>query len=151
LPKKIAPSGAIFLPDVQAFLASASAGRPVDRRVFDANQHPHSFLRQHASMCAATSTVFSARALTKTYGEGDTAVHALRGVDLDIVQGEFVVLLGASGSGKSTLLNILGGLDSASSGSASWTHQGQTHELTGASDAELTRYRREHVGFVFQF
>ena len=95
--------------------------------------------------------VFSARALTKTYGDGPTAVHALRGVDLDIAQGEFVVLLGASGSGKSTLLNILGGLDTATSGSATWTHQGQTHQLIGASDAELTRYRREHVGFVFQF
>ena len=95
--------------------------------------------------------VFSARGLTKVYGAGDTAVHALRGVNLDIVQGEFVVLLGASGSGKSTLLNILGGLDSATSGSACWTHAGQTHELTGAIDAELTRYRREHVGFVFQF
>ncbi|PIY28334.1 MAG: ABC transporter [Comamonadaceae bacterium CG_4_10_14_3_um_filter_60_42] len=95
--------------------------------------------------------VFMARGLTKVYGEGDAAVHALRGVDLDIVRGEFVVLLGASGSGKSTLLNILGGLDSATSGSASWTHGGDTHELIGADDAELTRYRREHVGFVFQF
>ena len=95
--------------------------------------------------------VFSARALTKVYGEGPTAVHALRGVDLDVMPGEFVVLLGASGSGKSTLLNILGGLDSPSGGSARWTHAGQTHELAGASDAELTRYRREHVGFVFQF
>ena len=91
--------------------------------------------------------VFTARGLTKVYGEGDTAVHALRGVDLNIVRGEFVVLLGASGSGKSTLLNILGGLDRPSSGSARFAE----HELTGASDAELTRYRREHVGFVFQF
>jgi len=97
------------------------------------------------------SAVFVARALTKTYGEGETAVHALRGVDLDIVRGEFVVLLGASGSGKSTLLNILGGLDTASSGSAQWMHHGQAHELIDADDAELTRYRREHVGFVFQF
>ncbi|MDI1244840.1 MAG: ABC transporter ATP-binding protein [Rhodoferax sp.] len=100
---------------------------------------------------ADTRLVFTARGLTKVYGEGDTAVHALRGVDLDIVRGEFVVLLGASGSGKSTLLNILGGLDSATSGSACWTHAGDTHELIGADDAELTRYRREHVGFVFQF
>jgi putative ABC transport system ATP-binding protein len=99
----------------------------------------------------ATHLVFTARGLTKVYGAGDTAVHALRGVDLDIVRGEFVVLLGASGSGKSTLLNILGGLDSATSGSACWTHDGDTHELIGAGDAELTRYRREHVGFVFQF
>ncbi len=100
---------------------------------------------------AASEPVFIARGLTKVYGEGETAVHALRGVDLDIARGEFVVLLGASGSGKSTLLNILGGLDSATSGSAQWTHNGEVHELIGAGDAELTRYRREHVGFVFQF
>ena len=99
----------------------------------------------------ATGPVFIARGLTKVYGEGQAAVHALRGVDLDIARGEFVVLLGASGSGKSTLLNILGGLDSATSGSAQWTHDGEVHELIGAGDAELTRYRREHVGFVFQF
>jgi putative ABC transport system ATP-binding protein len=100
---------------------------------------------------ATSQLVFMARGLTKVYGAGDTAVHALRGVDLDIVRGEFVVLLGASGSGKSTLLNILGGLDSATSGSSRWNYAGHTHELIGADDAELTSYRREHVGFVFQF
>ena len=92
-------------------------------------------------------TAFSVRALTKTYGEGHSAVHALRGVDLDLPKGEIVVLLGPSGSGKSTLLNILGGLDRASSGTASF----EGRELTTMNDAELTRYRRDHVGFVFQF
>jgi putative ABC transport system ATP-binding protein len=78
---------------------------------------------------------------------GDVEVRALREVDLDIYEGEFVVLLGPSGSGKSTLLNILGGLDAPTSGEARW----REHDLVGADDAELTRYRREHVGFVFQF
>ena len=100
---------------------------------------------------ASPECVFMAQNLTKVYGEGAAAVQALRGVNLRITQGEFVVLLGASGSGKSTLLNILGGLDNATAGTAQWFHQGETHALTGASDAELTRYRREHVGFVFQF
>ena len=74
-------------------------------------------------------------------------MHALRDVDLDIYEREFVVLLGPSGSGKSTLLNILGGLDAPTSGKAMW----RDHDLVNADDAELTRYRREHVGFVFQF
>ncbi len=91
--------------------------------------------------------MFVARAITKVYTMGEVQVHALRGVDLDIYASEFVVLLGPSGCGKSTLLNILGGLDTPSSGSAMW----RDHDLTHASDAELTRYRREHVGFVFQF
>ncbi len=91
--------------------------------------------------------VLGIRALCKTYGSGETAVHALKDVDLDVRSGEFIVLLGASGSGKSTLLNILGGLDRPSSGEVSFLN----HRLTGASDDELTRYRREHVGFVFQF
>lgn len=90
---------------------------------------------------------FSIRGLTKVYGEGAATVHALRGVDLDIPSGEIIVLLGPSGSGKSTLLNILGGLDDATDGSVYF----QDQELTGMSDAELTRYRREQVGFVFQF
>ena len=91
--------------------------------------------------------VFTARGLTKVYRMGDVQVHALRGVDLDIYTGEFVVLLGPSGSGKSTLLNILGGLDTPTAGSAVW----RDHDLSHANEAELTRYRREHVGFVFQF
>jgi putative ABC transport system ATP-binding protein len=91
--------------------------------------------------------VFIARRLSKVYGAGDARVFALKDLDLDIRQGEFLVLLGPSGSGKSTLLNILGGLDAPTSGTARW----RDHELTGADDAELTTYRREHVGFVFQF
>ncbi|MBL8894209.1 MAG: ABC transporter ATP-binding protein [Rhizobiales bacterium] len=91
--------------------------------------------------------VFHARGLSKSYIMGEVEVHALRDVDLDIYEGEFVVLLGPSGSGKSTLLNILGGLDAPTSGEAQW----RDHNLVGASDDTLTRYRREHVGFVFQF
>jgi putative ABC transport system ATP-binding protein len=78
---------------------------------------------------------------------GEVEVHALRSVDLDLYEGEFVVLLGPSGSGKSTLLNILGGLDAPTSGDVSF----RDHNLVAADDRELTRFRREHVGFVFQF
>jgi putative ABC transport system ATP-binding protein len=91
--------------------------------------------------------VFQVRDLTKTYQMGDVAVHALRGANLEIFAGELVVLLGPSGSGKSTLLNILGGLDTATSGFVSYRGK----ELTHADDKELTAYRRYHVGFVFQF
>ena len=90
---------------------------------------------------------FTTRGLTKVYGEGHSAVHALRGVDLEIPEGEIVVLLGPSGSGKSTLLNILGGLDRASDGTA-WFRDRNLSDMT---DRQLTRYRRDHVGFVFQF
>ncbi len=91
--------------------------------------------------------VFVAHGLTKVYGTPDALLYALREIDLEIRQGEFLLLLGPSGSGKSTLLNILGGLDAPTSGTARW----RDHELSGATDAELTQYRREHVGFVFQF
>lgn len=90
---------------------------------------------------------FQTQAITKVYGEGEAAVHALRGVDLEVPHGELVVLLGASGSGKSTLLNILGGLDQATDGTAHFFDQ----DLTAMSDNGLTLYRRHHVGFVFQF
>ena len=93
------------------------------------------------------AAVFVARALCKTYRMGEIEVQALRDVDLEIFEGEFVVLLGPSGSGKSTLLNILGGLDVPTSGVASW----RDHDLAVADEAMLTQYRREHVGFVFQF
>lgn len=91
--------------------------------------------------------VFVARGLSKVYGTGTAQIFALKDVDLDIRAGEFLVLLGPSGSGKSTLLNVLGGLDAPTSGVARW----RDHHLTGAKDSELTLYRREHVGFVFQF
>jgi len=91
--------------------------------------------------------VFRARGVRKVYRTGAVEVEALRGIDLDVYAGEFVVLLGASGSGKSTLLNILGGLDAPTSGELRW----RDHDLVKADERELTRFRREHVGFVFQF
>ncbi len=94
-----------------------------------------------------TPAAFTVRGLTKVYGQGHGAVHALRGIDLDIPEGEFVVLLGPSGSGKSTLLNILGGLDRPTAGTLHF----RTQDLTACSDRELTAYRRRRVGFVFQF
>ncbi len=87
------------------------------------------------------------RGVTKVYVMGEVEVHALRGVDLELRDGEFTVLLGPSGSGKSTLLNILGGLDRATAGRV--TYRGG--DLSEAGERALTRYRRRHVGFVFQF
>jgi putative ABC transport system ATP-binding protein len=91
--------------------------------------------------------VFELRGVTRSYQVGATEVHALRGVDLDLAAGELVVLLGASGSGKSTLLNIMGGLDRPTAGSVRYLDL----DLAQAGDAELTRFRRRSVGFVFQF
>jgi putative ABC transport system ATP-binding protein len=96
---------------------------------------------------AASAPVLRARKLTRTYGTGEAAVHALRDVDLDVRAGEFLVLLGASGSGKSTLLNLLGGLDRPSSGELFF----RDAPLHSADEARLTDFRRRHVGFVFQF
>lgn len=91
--------------------------------------------------------ILHAEQLGKVYRSGEVDVYALRGVDLDLFRGEMAVLLGPSGSGKSTLLNIMGGIDQATSGKA-WF---RNLELTACSERELTRFRRNHVGFVFQF
>lgn len=83
----------------------------------------------------------------KTYGEGSTAVHALKGIDLEVPQGEFVVILGPSGSGKTTLLNLIGAIDDASAG----TIDVDGVDLSDLSDDERVGFRRSTVGFVFQF
>jgi putative ABC transport system ATP-binding protein len=102
---------------------------------------------QQAPSALRGRTVFQARGITKVYRMGEVEVQALRGVDLDLYESEFVVLLGPSGSGKSTLLNILGGLDVPTAGTVRY----QDHDLRADNEALLTRYRRDHVGFVFQF
>ena len=91
--------------------------------------------------------VVAARGVTRVYGEGETAVHALRGVDLDIEAARMTAVMGPSGSGKSTLMHILAGLDRPSEGSVSIAGV----EITGMNDKQLTRLRRDHIGFVFQF
>lgn len=96
---------------------------------------------------ADAARVFQVNNLSKVYEMGEVEVHALRGVDLDLYEHEFVVLLGASGSGKSTLLNILGGLDVPTGGAVRYLDQ----DLTASDPAQLTQFRRSNVGFVFQF
>lgn len=91
--------------------------------------------------------IFRVEELTKVYRTGDVEVFALRGVDLQLFEGEMTVLLGPSGSGKSTLLNIMGGLDRATDGKVFF----EDSELTACNERQLTRFRRDHVGFVFQF
>jgi putative ABC transport system ATP-binding protein len=94
-----------------------------------------------------TSPVVTARGLKRVYGEGETAVHALRGVDLDVAAGKLTAVMGPSGSGKSTLMHLLAGLDKPDGGTVSIAGV----EVTGLDDKGLTELRREHIGFVFQF
>jgi putative ABC transport system ATP-binding protein len=99
-----------------------------------------------SALPVSISDAVTATALTRTYGDGDSAVHALRGVSLDLPTGQFTAVMGPSGSGKSTLMHLLAGLDTPSSGSV--TVAGQ--DITRMKDRELTRLRRKHIGFVFQ-
>ena len=95
----------------------------------------------------AAGAVVSARDLTRRYGEGDTAVDALRGISLDVPKGQLTAVMGPSGSGKSTLMHILAGLDKPTSGEV--TIAGTA--ISKLNDSDLTKLRREHIGFIFQF
>ena len=94
-----------------------------------------------------TGAVVQANEITRVYGEGDTAVHALNGCSVDVVSGELTAVMGPSGSGKSTMMHILAGLDRPTSGSVSIAGT----DITRLGDNELTKLRREHIGFIFQF
>src|SRR5688500_4222107 len=99
------------------------------------------------AVAVSAGTVLAAKDLTRQYGEGDSAVHALRGVSLAIPQGQFAAVMGPSGSGKSTLMHILAGLDTPTSGQV-WVGD---EEITNMDDDELTLLRRRSIGFIFQF
>ncbi|WP_406054480.1 ABC transporter ATP-binding protein [Kribbella sp. NBC_00889] len=99
------------------------------------------------SKLVLTQTAVSLRGVTRTYGRGDAEIQALRGVDLEVEPGDLVVVVGPSGSGKTTLVNIIGGIESASSGQVVVAGE----EISQRSPAQLSDFRRDHVGFVFQF
>jgi putative ABC transport system ATP-binding protein len=100
-----------------------------------------------ATQTAQTTAAVSARDVTRRYGEGESAVDALRGVTLDVPRGQFTAVMGPSGSGKSTLMHILAGLDQPTGGTVEIDGQ----DITKMDDKELTLLRRKHIGFVFQF
>ena len=102
---------------------------------------------EQTDLSAPAGVAVEAHELTRRYGEGETAVDALRGVDLTVRSGELVAVMGPSGSGKSTLMHILAGLDKPTSGTVSIAGT----EITDLNDTKLTHLRRDHVGFVFQF
>jgi putative ABC transport system ATP-binding protein len=110
-------------------------------------EHVATSEEQARTRAADPNTVVSAQDVTRVYGEGETAVQALRGVSLDVARGQLTAVMGPSGSGKSTLMHILAGLDRPTSGSVSVDGT----EITTMGDQELTLLRREHVGFIFQF
>src|SRR4029077_13327517 len=99
------------------------------------------------SMESGNGTVVVARDVTRRYGEGETAVDALRGVSVDVSKGKLTAVMGPSGSGKSTLMHIMAGLDKPTTRSVGVAGQ----EITTLKDSDLTKLRREHIGFVFQF
>jgi putative ABC transport system ATP-binding protein len=101
----------------------------------------------NTALLQSTSTVVEARGVARRYGQGETTVHALRGVDLDIAGGQLTAVMGPSGSGKSTLMHILAGLDRPTDGSVMIGGQ----DITRLGDNDLTLLRREHIGFIFQF
>jgi putative ABC transport system ATP-binding protein len=104
-------------------------------------------LREEPGVVAPAGLAVEAHDVSRRYGEGETAVDALRGVDLEVRSGELVAVMGPSGSGKSTLMHILAGLDKPTAGSVAVAGI----EITHLDDTKLTRLRRDHIGFVFQF